>query len=241
MNDKAYHITQGQQDFERQYISLRKEEGRIYTDEEVASLPFLIKRNLFKKEWEIRGNSCRRLVKYLGSKQRKLKILEVGCGNGWLTNQLAGIKETHVTGIDINKTELEQALRIFQRSNLKFIYADIQAGILEKDFDIIVFAASFQYFNPVQKILAACFDHLNNSGEVHIIDTKFYTPAESIEARQRSRNYFQRIGFPQMNEYYFHHSLHDLLPYQHIVLFNPANIIDRFFYKHPFPWICIKK
>ncbi|MGN6164351.1 MAG: class I SAM-dependent methyltransferase [Flavisolibacter sp.] len=241
MHDEAYHITQGQQEFEQQYISLRKEEGRLYTDEEVALLPFPTKENLFKKEWEIRASSCRRLVKYLKSKQKKLKVLEVGCGNGWLTNQLAGVKETQVTGIDINKTELDQAQRIFQKSNLKFVYADIQSGIPEKDFDIIVFAASFQYFNSVQRILSACFGHLNHNGEIHIIDTKFYTPAASIEARQRSRNYFESKGFPQMDEYYFHHSLNDLLPYQHIVLFDPANIIDRFFYKHPFPWICIKK
>jgi ubiquinone/menaquinone biosynthesis C-methylase UbiE len=241
MENEIHHISLKQKEFEQQYISLRKKEGRLYADNEVAQLPFIVKNISFKKEWEIRRTSCQRLVNYLNRKQKKLNILEIGCGNGWLTNQLAGIKETQVTGIDINETELEQAQRVFQKPNLKFIYADIQSGILEKDFDIIVFAASFQYFNSVQKILSACFDHLNNSGEIHIVDTKFYSLTESIEAKQRSSNYFKSKGFPQMDEYYFHHSLNDLLPYDHIMLFDPGNIIDRFFYKHPFPWICIKK
>jgi len=241
MSDETHHITQDQKEFERQYISLRRAEGRIYTDEEVARLPFFAKNNLLKKEWELRENSCRRLVKYLRHKRKKLNILEVGCGNGWLTNQLAYIKDSQIIGIDINETELEQAQRIFQKPNLRFIYADIQSGIPENNFDIIVFAASFQYFNSVQKILSACFDHLNDSGEIHILDTKFYSLTESIEAKQRSSNYFKNKGFPQMDDYYFHHSLNDLLPYDHVVLFDPGNIIDRFFYKHPFPWICIKK
>ena len=72
-------------EFEQLYIKLRNQEKRIYEDEEVAWLPDVSEDNIHKKEWRIRKASCQKLTHYLSSKKRALKILEVGCGNGWLS------------------------------------------------------------------------------------------------------------------------------------------------------------
>jgi protein-L-isoaspartate O-methyltransferase len=45
-------------------------------------------------EWQIRKASSNRLVKYLAKKQKILEILEVGCGNGWLSAKLSVIPWT---------------------------------------------------------------------------------------------------------------------------------------------------
>src|SRR5215218_10047902 len=99
--------------FEQAYISLRGKEGRIYSDEQVSELPQVTDDHLYKKEWDVRKASCKRLIEYLQKKEGPLKILEIGCGNGWLANQLATLEGASVKGVDINWIELDQAARVF--------------------------------------------------------------------------------------------------------------------------------
>jgi 2-polyprenyl-3-methyl-5-hydroxy-6-metoxy-1,4-benzoquinol methylase len=77
------------QNFERLYIALREQEQRLYTDEQVRQLPDIDPSHLHYKEWKIRKHSAERLISYLNKKKRRLNILEIGCGNGWLSAQLA--------------------------------------------------------------------------------------------------------------------------------------------------------
>jgi ubiquinone/menaquinone biosynthesis C-methylase UbiE len=228
-------------EFEHHYINLRKKEGRIYNDEEVRQLPLIDPAHPLKKEWEIRKISCLKLVKYLSNIQKPLRILEVGCGNGWLSNQLSEIKDSEVVGIDVNNVELAQAKRVFLKNNLSFLYGQMGSGIVRQhSFDIIVFAASFQYFQSAIEILDTAFDYLKPGGEIHITDTVFYSPIDSIKAKQRSEKYFISAGFPAMNDYYFHHSINDLKRYNYKIFFNPELLLNKLLKKmNPFYWICI--
>src|SRR6187549_921819 len=90
--------------FERKYTTLRFKEKRMYSDEEVRHLPFIAREHPHYHEWVLRKRSCHRLVKYLEQKKTPLKILEIGCGNGWLSNQIIKIPGTVVIGSDINFT-----------------------------------------------------------------------------------------------------------------------------------------
>ncbi|WP_431210721.1 hypothetical protein ACQ86N_32840 [Puia sp. P3] len=75
--------------FEKKYILIRTLENRLYTDDELAKLPEISATHTHHKEWQIRKNSCQRLVRYLSTRRRSPEILEIGCGNGWLSH-LAG-------------------------------------------------------------------------------------------------------------------------------------------------------
>ena len=143
-------------DFEKLYITLREKEGRVYSDEEVKALPEIRETHPHYNEWQIRKQSSLRLISYLQKKQQALKILEVGCGNGWLSHRLSGIQRSHVIGSDINFTEIQQAAGVFQNiSNLHFIYGHIESEIFEeRQFDVIVFAASIQYFTSLPGIIS---------------------------------------------------------------------------------------
>src|SRR6478672_1922889 len=134
--------------FEEKYISLRKKENRLYTDEQVKWLPEIDLSNPHYKEWELRKESRNKLTKHLSSKKIKLNILEVGCGNGWLCHHLSKIPGSNVAGIDINQTELDQARRVFDHiANIEFFYGGIDSEkIRPEKFDVIIFAASIQYF-----------------------------------------------------------------------------------------------
>ena len=236
-------ITYNAIDFSRQYFLLRKKEGRIYSDGEVANLPEINKQHRYYNEWELRKRSGNQLKKWLADKKRPLQILEIGCGNGWLSALLSGIPLSQVTGIDINTEELNQARRVFdQNKNLEFFDCSLQdERLIKHQFDMIVLAASIQYFPSLKTILNDSIKHLEPGGEIHIMDTHFYDAKEVPAASKRSKDYFTAIGFPEMAEQYFHHSLEELRSFNHKILYDPHSIMNRFKKgKTPFYWICVK-
>src|SRR5690349_14884451 len=107
-------------------------------------LPDIAEAHRHSGEWKMRKQSSQRLVSYLQKKDKALKILDVGCGNGWLSHQLAMIDNCTVIGADVNFLEVQQAAKVFHaRSNLHFIYNEIAPGAFEENhFDMIVFGAS---------------------------------------------------------------------------------------------------
>lgn len=237
------HTRLGEMLFEKQYIQVRSLEGRLYTDEELIRLPEIGAAHPHFREWQTKKRASGRLLRYLSARKMAMDILEVGCGNGWLTHQLAEMPDTRVTGIDINFTELQQAARVFSNDpNLRFIHGDIRSGILEdRKFDIILFADSLQYFPAAKKILHLCLSHLKRGGEIHLLDTPFYRSEDvNLEAR-RTLAYYTSFGYPEMADYYFHHAFTDLRPFHYTFLYNPKNFRNRFFRSRaPFPWIRIR-
>ena len=230
-------------DFAQQYILLRNKEGRIYSDKEVAVLPEIDKEHKHYNEWQVRKDTSGRLIKYLFSKKKALEILEVGCGNGWLTAKLSGIPLSRLIGIDINGEELNQAKRVFsQIENLEFFNCSFQDEMFsDRKFDIIVFAASVQYFSSLKKVLNESLERLKPGGEIHIIDSHLYRQNETNAASLRSNEYYRAIGFPEMSDQYFHHSLEDLKLFNHDVLYDPNSIINKLKKnKNPFYWVSIR-
>jgi ubiquinone/menaquinone biosynthesis C-methylase UbiE len=232
--------------FEKKYITTRCLENRLYSDDELLKLPNIDDGHTHYREWQIRKRSALRLVRYLAGKKKALEILEIGCGNGWLSHQLAEIPGTKVTGLDINFTELQQAARVFSDDpNLIFIQGDIRSGILsDRQFDTIVFAASIQYFSSLKKIVYLTLSYLKPGGEIHIVDTPFYRPAEIEAARRRTIAYYTSLGYPEMADFYFHHSSNDLRSFHYSAFYNPNSLRNRFRLsrnKALFPWIRIIK
>ena len=216
--------------FEEKYLTARRKENRIYRDEEVAALPDIPKDHVHYKEWLLRKNSSRLLIKYLKAKKDSLHILEIGCGNGWLSHQLAGIKRSRVIGSDINLTELQQAARVFSGDpNLAFVHGDIRSDILAgRRFDVIIFAASIEYFPSLKRIILTCMDYLNVGGEIHIVDTRFYRIAHIEWARKKTQAYYSSFGYPEMADHHFHYTLNDLKSFHYSTLYDPDAVRYRF-------------
>lgn len=245
LNDNVY-VNKGstiETEFEEKYIALRKKENRIYSDEELKCLPEIAKDHPHFKEWMLRKQSANRLFNYLGKKNKDLKILEVGCGNGWLSNYLSQIKNSFVVGLDINFTELRQAANVFAKNNLIFMYDVLSEKLLvEFYFDIIVFAASAQYFSSIQKIIKMALPLLNKEAEIHILDTNFYRTDKVASAKKRTEEYYTSIGFADFSVYYHHHVLNELNDFCVDKLYNPSSLQNIFRkYKNPFSWFRIKQ
>lgn len=230
-------------EFEELYIALRQKEGRMYNEKEIAELPLVAASHPYYKEWLIRKRSCSKLLRYIKRHGHICNILEIGCGNGWLSAQLALVTKTNVTGIDINTIELEQAKKVFRNiSNLTFKEGDIYSGILgDEKFDMIVFAASVQYFESLKEIIKTAMSYLTLQGEIHIVDSHLYQPYEIAPAMQRSKKYFTDIGFQEMTHFYFHHCIQEIEIFPFSILYNPNSGINKLlFRKSPFHWIIIK-
>jgi len=232
----------GSNQFVEQYLALRTKEDRVYTDQQLLELPYISPDHPHAQEWAVREASAIELSVYLRL-TRARHILEIGCGNGWLANKIARIPGTIVTAIDVNRIELEQGARVFRQTpNLRFLAGDLADGILQGEkFNVILFAASIQYFENLDKIMDLAFEHLTAGGQVHIIDSFLYKESEIKAARERTKRYFEDKGFPLMTKYYFHHSLNSVRKYKHKFFYDPKGTTSMVIPNYRvFPWIMVQ-
>lgn len=235
--------------FEKDYLSIRDLENRIYTDTLLKKLPAIDKAHEQFEEWRMREKSCHRFLNYLKQNYNSsLQVLDLGAGNGWFSNKIAETSnQYHVVAIDMNLNELQQGNRVFGKKNLKFYYANIFDDIFNKDkFELIVINSVVQYFKNLPDLINRLFELLSNNGTIHILDTPFYKKEATAGAAQRSAVYFQKMGIPEMKNNYFHHAWDDLADFNYQIKYNPKSIKNKSkkllgIKDIPFPWIEIKK
>ena len=234
-------ITPPKNDFEALYLKVREKEGRLYNIEEVKVLPNVPKGHQHFKEWAIRRAGLDGVLNYLSEREEVKSVLEIGCGNGWFSAGIAEyFPEKEITGCDLNMGELQLADQAFDLPNLHFIYADVFQELQESDerFDVVILPSSVQYFPDFDNLIFALWEL---SDEVHILDSPFYIIEDLDEATNRTRQYYHKLGFPQMAKMYFHHTYEDLKKYNPEFLYRPPTGWRKKFAKSPFPWIRLTK
>ena len=228
------------------YLSVREKEGRLYPDDLAARLPHLPPNHPLADEWRARAASSDRLRRYLTRSSRPLAILELGCGNGWLSHQLARIPSAWVCGLDRNPLELAQAARLFTGPNLTFLETDISnLPFSRRSFDVILLASVIQYIPDLPALILDLQPVLKPGGEIHLLDSPLYEPGELLSARQRTRSYYDSLGFSEMAGHYFHHPVSSLDPFSPHWLYRPDSLMARLAHRFgqavsPFPWICLR-
>lgn len=243
----VYILSEINDQFESLYLGVRKKENRIYSDKEVNNLPFATISNPHKDEWRLREKSFLRFKDYLKIKNENLNILDLGCGNGWFSGNLSKDFNHNFFCVDVNLTELRQGERVCNSEKIKFIYANIFKADFPTDyFGLIILNASVQYFPDLKKLFDQLFKLLTIKGEIHIIDSPFYSIDEVQSARNRTIDYYSLINFPGMAQYYHHRCYQELKEFNTKILYNPLSIKNKtkslFLIKDsPFPWIVIKK
>lgn len=231
-------------EIEKAYLSVRGKESRIYSDLEVEKLPFgLPKSHVHSKEWMIRQLSLKKL-KEIVKKNNCSRILDLGCGNGWMSNQLCQ-SGYEVVGVDMNTLELDQAKRLFEKEQLTFVYGDIFRDLDIGKFDCVVISAALQYFSDPKSLIERLFNYLNPEGIIIIMDTFFYNEKEVKEAKKRSDTYYEKMEVPEMSQFYFHHTIEVLSSFDS-KLIRKNNIINKIAQKlgktrNPFPMYIISK
>lgn len=226
---------------ENRYLEVRRLEGRVLSDELVKNLPNISSVHPFAKEWKWRERSLNRLLKHLATKKSKLRILDLGCGNGWMANRLAENSNWDVWAVDLNQVELEQGARLFGRENLRFVYTNVlQGDFPEKNFDVIVLAASVQYFQNLETLLEQLRKMLNIRGEIHIFDSNFYkNELQRAAAQKRTLRYYTQLGVPEMAEFYHHHlwSEAERIGAKNLNNALKIKVLQKMKWLAPFPWL----
>ncbi len=244
LSDGVYVSAKAQKQFElleQSYLLTRNKEDRILSIEQIQQLPNVPIEYAHFKEWQIRKKNISRFKTYLNQKAKGLRILDVGCGNGFFTNMMA--EGNKVVGVDVNLIELKQAAAAFKNSSVNWYYIDIINETLpEASFDIITFCASFQYFPDPEKLLNKCLQLLNSNGEIHIIDSPFYTEKTKDTAKHNSANYYRKLGTAGMINFYQHNTYSLLKRFNSSFKYQPNNFLMKLFQlkDSPFPWIVIK-
>ena len=231
----VYYLTPEDASFSKYYLAVREKEQRILTDVEIRKLPYLE-----KNEWAFRVKPMERFINYIDSKNSALKILTIGCGNGWFSNKIAEVSaENQVIGVDVNRVELEQAARIFKKKNLTFVYADIfkVSEAFETKFDIITLNGAIQYFDDFKGLMTLLKSFLKPKGEIHIIDSPFYKTSEIPAAKERTKKYYTELGVPEMATLYHAHDLNLVTNFEVLYAYK-RNILHKILGKKdsPFSW-----
>lgn len=227
------------------YLDTRKKEDRIYDDEVVRSLPYLNTDHPQAAEWRLRQKNVTSLLRHTNQLAAQ-NILDLGCGNGWLTRQFVQDTRCQVLGLDINEKELLQAQRLFAGKQCHFAYGDVfNAALPNNYFDLIAVVSCIQYFPDFGQLINCLLNLLAPGGEIHVLDSPIYVEAARQAAQERTRQYYQQQKVPAMQQHYHHHSWEALADFNHQVLYNPkqfSNRIKRTLGQNlsPFPWILIK-
>lgn len=99
--------------------------------------------------------------------KKRIRVLDAGCGIGYLVNKLSEDQDMHIIGIDTNAYMLDMARKdIGDKKRVKLVQADASTFASKKPFDIIV--STNLLFNLKQPFdfLANCYNILTKDGHL---------------------------------------------------------------------------
>jgi trans-aconitate methyltransferase len=162
--------------------------------------------------YEFNGNKYRKASSHQKEWGQKLiselrfngreKILDLGCGDGSLTSQLADlVPDGRVVGIDASAGMIQTAKRI-RKSNLEFLLLDINAIDFVEKFDLIFSNATLHWIFDHERLLENCFRALcpggairfNFAGEGNC--SNFYAVLRKVMEMDEHKVYFIDFSWP---------------------------------------------
>jgi SAM-dependent methyltransferase len=208
-------------DFIRDYETIREAEGRGAQDAVwYRALPFGDRSGRFTQDWRIRAQSYRTLLRAVIrplATHTSLTILDLGAGNGWLSNRLAA--EGHqVAAVDL-LTNPRDGLGAHVHYETMFTPIQAEYDSLPLDdsqFDVAVFNGSLHYAEDYPTTLREALRVLRPGGQLVVMDSPVYRQAHSGQqmVQERERHFEQKYGFPSNaldSEHYLTHDRLDTL------------------------------
>lgn len=190
--------------FIRDYETVRQFEKRGSLDAEYyKALPYKDLTGKFSADWAIRAHSYdvlvnRVLIPLSARLRRPLKILDLGAGNGWLSNRLAA-QGDHVVAVDllVNTQDGLGTAKYYQNAFIPVQAEFNRLPIRENFADAAIFNASVHYSEDYVKTLSETLRVLQPEGLVVIIDSPIYHSHESGEkmVAERIGDFLRRFGF----------------------------------------------
>lgn len=197
-------VLQELKQFMSEYEAVRLAEGRGTLDPAYyRALPFKDVSGQFTSQWKIRASSFRALINSVVApmekrSRRRLKVLDLGAGNGWLSYRLA--QRGHLAAAVDLQTNILDGLGAFVHYDADFlpIQADFNhLPLQDGQADLVIFNASFHYTTSYRNSLEEALRVLEPAGRVVILDTPIYREEYSgaVMVREREAQFRMRYGF----------------------------------------------
>lgn len=102
-----------------------------------------------------------------------LRVLDIGCGTGTITKDIANIvgPTGSVIGIDNTEAFVIEGKSLFSTvQNLELVHADVLDFETEEKFDLIVSARTFQWISTIDKTIDKVKELLKPNGKISVLD-----------------------------------------------------------------------
>lgn len=227
--------------FATRYLTYLQKTNRRYDDAEVREFPATFFYNLHRQEWACRAKASARLLAYLKRSEAPRRILDLGCGTGWLSHHMAHVSGCEVVGLDFCRPLVNQAARVFSHPSLQFAWGDIFEDIFAKgSFDLIILCDTITWFPNLPQLINRCRQFLRHEGEIHLIESPLYVEKDLETAREKTLRAYTELGLSDMSTLHFHHLRQDLSAYDFTYLYRPSwwhRLLGR--EDSPYPWVRI--
>ncbi len=169
---------------------IRISENRVIEDSSIfPKLPFILKDEV---EWKVRCFDLEILEKILQNK--KMKILEIGAWNGWLSNILAS-KGHLVTAIDyfINEYDGLKAKKFYENDWDSVQMNLMDLDLLEEKFDLVIFNRCLQFSPKPFLMFEKALNLLNPKGKIFVSGVSIFKNSKSkITEIEKFKKKYQR-------------------------------------------------
>jgi len=187
-------LAEARRQFLDDYGRIRSAEGRGSDESDYyRALPFADITGKNSDQWRIRARTFQHFVRRVVTRER-LKILDLGAGNCWLSNRLTELHHQPVA-VDIFSDQRDglRAARHYP-GKIPVVEADFdRLPFDDSHFDLIVFNASFHYSSDYARTLAEARRCLRPEGQVVILDSPIYKLSQHGEQmRVERQTFFER-------------------------------------------------
>lgn len=118
----------------------------------------------------------------------KLRILEIGCGNGSLTDRLVQLKNIEILSTDVDKNSIRFVKGRLKKDNLKIIRANALTIRSEKPFDVVIASWNYEHITNYKngwKLGESIGANLKDNG-IYIEGAELVGPFKDESQRQRT-------------------------------------------------------
>lgn len=154
------------------------------------------KASAHQKEW---GNKLIAELNLKGSE----KILDLGCGDGGITAQLAElVPDGLVVGIDASRSMIESAEKTHKAQNLRFELKDIEIIDFADEFDVVFSNATLHWVRDHNRLLANVYQSLKAEGILRFNFAAdgncaaFFKVIKQVMAEKKYAGYFTGFDWP---------------------------------------------
>jgi len=190
------------------YEAVRRSEGRGSTSANYyRTLPFKDLSGRYTADWAIRARSFNVLVKNVLTRlqnplERSLKILDLGAGNGWLSNRLAA-QGDRVIAVDllVNDQDGLGSWKYYEHGFIPVQAEFDHLPVMDRFADAVIFNASFHYSEEYARTLKEALRVLAPGGVIVILDSPVYRRGSSGEkmVEERKAQFKKKYGFASDN------------------------------------------